>query len=363
MLVKGPHKDPLPGHLLPLSEFIGDAPVTNQTLDRNSIQKAWSGVQFRAQQNRHMEWTPHPDRPDLEYRKQDHYLEMRNTQTKEVVSGAHGSLVVRQDYAGKGLGAETQFVRTLDMNSFEASYYTRAGFLTMQATHRLHVTRAIEAGKDVPDEVLAQYDVNERGLYLKENYTAEMHGDFIRNRFITGASEVYQRISESHVAMAMRSDEYVTSICNSGLLDILCGYIFLRPVALTLGCPIVCALDGNRLLQVYLQVPTGYLTPFGSTGAGVPYIHPHELHAPYLPGNNAGRPLLGVAKTPQVQPPGSNRRFEIWVNDNEFYAALYHGAYGISQRDRQMVFEFRELDMRARRTSLPRRLTQMGAGY
>lgn len=119
-----------------------------------------------------------PQRPDLTFRvSKGGYIAALDAATGDILGGYTATFpYVLPEHRGRGINAELNAIIDLrGQRRTLAGRYTPAGFASRVATHRLHVTRALEGGFDVPPEVLQDYRVQGGQAHLRAPYTAEAH--------------------------------------------------------------------------------------------------------------------------------------------------------------------------------------------
>lgn len=171
---------------MPLSAYLGPMPVQPWEMSQDIISSACESVAAQAD-TPGREWMPHPDRPEFEYAHGDFQgVLLRDAHTGETLGGygkAEGSPdsfaifpVVMPGHEGCGLGPELNYLAKRDSCLLsEGGQYSPSGFGAMKASHRLQVERALAAGQEVPEKVLADYEEQDGGLRLKAPYTAAEH--------------------------------------------------------------------------------------------------------------------------------------------------------------------------------------------
>jgi GNAT superfamily N-acetyltransferase len=99
----------------------------------------------------------------------------------EVIGGNTRNLTyVRPAWRGLGLAAELHVRVDLEGLRPIATHYSESGLHARIKAHRLHVERAILSGRDVPDEVLDDYRIDEAGrLALLSAYGPSEHRAWI----------------------------------------------------------------------------------------------------------------------------------------------------------------------------------------
>lgn len=119
-----------------------------------------------------------PQRSDLTFRvSSGGYIAALDAATGDILGGYTATFpYVLPEHRGRGINAELNAIIDLrGQRRTLAGLYTPSGFASRVATHRLHVTRALECGLDVPPEVLQDYLVEGGQARLREPYTARAH--------------------------------------------------------------------------------------------------------------------------------------------------------------------------------------------
>lgn len=83
-------------------------------------------------------------------------------------------------HRGRGIVSHDQFINEMAGKAGRTMGYTDYGIESRAATHRIHVEQALKRGDDVPEEVLADYVVDEAGKVSRsERYSFQrLYADF-----------------------------------------------------------------------------------------------------------------------------------------------------------------------------------------
>lgn len=160
----------------PLSEYLGLASVISGAV---SLEKD-GPANLMAIKDRAATWpiVATASRPDLVLRVGPHtQVAAFDSESGELLGGYTATYpFVLREHRGRGIAPEMHFLIDQMGQRQAASCYTPSGFGARIATHRLHVERALEAGKEIPSDVMQDYRYSPTaGLALRTPYTAEAH--------------------------------------------------------------------------------------------------------------------------------------------------------------------------------------------
>lgn len=161
-----------PPWFLPLHIYVGTCPVVDDfPEDHPAFIAARGQLQDIARYANTLKELPLSEHPDIDVRYSRSSCVLLNRKTREVIGGKTTTLVfVEKAYRGRGLGAELHVLNDLYLRPVPIILYTKQGLAARVSAHRLHVERALHAGREVPDDVLADYSKSEGGLSLRKPF-------------------------------------------------------------------------------------------------------------------------------------------------------------------------------------------------
>lgn len=167
-----------------LQEYLGNASVASQIASRFEDFPIHDGFN-------HNMVSPHL--PGFEFRfSSSTWFQIIDQEKDNVVGYFQGAARVAPEYQGRGLTPEL-YVLIDEVGAEDRTNWllTPSSFGARKAAHRRHVERALSAGLDVPDVVLAQYERGETGrLQLREDYTpAQCNLDYQMRRYLEKSDE------------------------------------------------------------------------------------------------------------------------------------------------------------------------------
>ncbi|MBW3243719.1 hypothetical protein KUV57_13685 [Epibacterium sp. DP7N7-1] len=151
-----------------------------------------------------------PQRPDLTFRvSSGGYIAALDATTGDILGGYTATFpYVLPEHRGRGINAELNAIIDLrGQRRALAGRYTPSGFASRVATHRLHVTRALEGGIDVPPEVMQDYTVEDSQVRLRAPYTAEAHIAWSEAKAAEMRAERFAKETAGYVEVFRRPDE------------------------------------------------------------------------------------------------------------------------------------------------------------
>lgn len=149
-------------------------------------------------------WAPLPGHEGIEFAVSErHHASLRDIGTGKLIGGYVYVLpYLDQEYRGRGIMAALHKQADDAGNRFTTQNYTISGFMSRAKTHALHVEDAVARGEDVPEIVLADYDIVDGKARLKEPMTRERYAEgFIERRELAARlKERAREIEESDLA-------------------------------------------------------------------------------------------------------------------------------------------------------------------
>jgi len=173
-------------------EYLGPAPVLgvigpghhahieaiNDLADMEVESRCWQEIRVR-------------EREDLVFLAgPDERLLVLDPVSGEVIGGYANIPLVHDRYRGAGICSEMHLIRDERLGRGETAVYSRHGFRARLNAHALHIERALGRGDQVPENVLADYRVDEIGrMRLGAPYDEKDHEEwsqaFLKQRRMT----------------------------------------------------------------------------------------------------------------------------------------------------------------------------------
>lgn len=161
-----------PPWFLPLRLYVGDCPIVEDFPDDHPAFSAARGqLHDLAQRVKDLAEVSIPGQPEIEARHSRHSCILLNRKTREIIGGKTTTLVfIEKTHRGKGLGAELHILNDLHLRPSLIILYSKLGLAARVGAHRRHVERALAAGREIPEDVLADYSPSAAGLSLRRPF-------------------------------------------------------------------------------------------------------------------------------------------------------------------------------------------------
>lgn len=149
-------------------------------------------------------WAPLPGHDGIDFAVSGHHhASLRDSSTGKLIGGYVYVLpYLDPEYRGRGIMAALHKQADEVGERFTTANYTISGFMSRAKAHALHVEDAVARGEDVPEIVLADYNIVDGKARLKEPMTRERYAEgFIERRELAARLEERAReIEESDLA-------------------------------------------------------------------------------------------------------------------------------------------------------------------